>query len=607
MAKSFWLEQYSGQLVEEINEFAPEMKFTSKQLEAVDETLEKLLYKDKCHFNDWYKLRLKSSLLSTADRMEAMRVDRIHFNKPEIILSTEEYIKTLPETPLSEWRNEVRKNTLQNMKKITKPGIYKISLPTGAGKTLIALEIANRLNKKTIIYALPFISIIDQVSKVLQKLYKDVQEQHYLIEMIELEGNTHLSKFVNAFKYWFNPVIVTTFVSFWNTLFSPKYTNTMNFHRLKDSVVIMDEVQSIPSDYFSGFVKVLRKLCQKMNITVLMMTATMPGINRFKTLSEKQTFPHKRHQFLFSGEINEEDVLSNIDLSKSGMIVLNTKKLALKIYRELKNKCDNVYLLSKWIIPKERIKRIERLKTLENQKKNRTLVTTQLVEAGVDLDFQYILRDLAPLDSIVQAAGRCNRNLEQKGASVFLFKLKDDNNRSYSEYVYEKIKLNTTEKLLTPLLGTCFDEIKMESLLKSYYADVFNNINNRDIFESISSGEWGSYFPLIQRKFPEATLIVDTNGTMRPLLDEIMALPNKLETLDRKKQLWKLIQQYMINIPKTEAEEWYQTLSTGIIDDEEEEIIKLNDFLYYCSPAIIGKIYREDEGFIPLRFYEEEL
>jgi len=606
MVKSFWLGQYAEQLVKEINEFVPGFNCSKKQLADVDKMLEELLMKDKCRFDDWYKLRLKASLLSTADRMEAMNVEGIQFEIPKPILSVEAYIKTLPSTPLSEWRQKIREQTVQNLTKITTPGIYRISLPTGAGKTLIALETANQLKKKTIIYALPFISIIDQTAEILHTLYEEVQTQHHMTEVVVNDKNPQLGNFVNTFNYWFSPVVITTFVSLWKTLFSPKYTHTMNFHRLKDSVIILDEIQSIPSEYFTSFIRILRKLCGKLNMTILLMTATMPGNNRFISLSKTRSFPHQRHAFLFSGEMTQEQLLARVNFSSSGMIVLNTKRLALNVYRQIKEKGENVQLLSKWIIPAERIQRIIQLKTLEKQRKKRTLVTTQLVEAGVDLDFQYVLRDLSPLDSIIQTAGRCNRHLEQKKASVEIFMLKDANNRYYADYIYNKIKLNCTINILNPLLGIAFDEKVMNNQLKKYYAEVFHSIDNKDIYQSISSGEWGRYFPLIEKKYPEASLIVDIHGEMKPILDELMELPKKLKNLDRKKELWKALCKNMIDIPKIEAEEWYLYLNNGIIDDEREDMVKLNEYLYYCAPSTIGKIYGISEGFIPFNIYMEE-
>jgi len=166
--------------------------------------------------------------------------------------------------------------------------------------------------------------------------------------------------------------------------------------------------------------------------------------------------------------------------------------------------------------------------------------------------------------------------------------------------------LNCTANILNPLLGIAFDEKIMNRQLKKYYAEVFQTIENKDIYRSISSGEWGNYFPIIEKKYPEASLIVDIHGEMKPILDELMELPKKLKNLDRKKELWKALCKNMIDIPKIEAEEWYLYLNNGIIDDEREDMVKLNEYLYYCAPSTIGKIYGISEGFIPFNIYMEE-
>jgi len=219
---------------------------------------------------DWYRARLLASLLTTADRMDAMNLEPFHYEKPERKLTYAEITGALPPSDISGWRKQLAQSVLDKVNKMEKGGIYTLSLPTGAGKTLLGIEAALRMHPKTIVYCLPFISIVDQVSEIAQNLFPKVQQDHHLIE-----GE---NAFIQAYRYWNEPFIVTTFAHFWEILYSPRMNDTMNFHRLKDAFVILDEVQSIPSDYWTGFGKTLQFLSKKMNTTFLLMTATQPEI-----------------------------------------------------------------------------------------------------------------------------------------------------------------------------------------------------------------------------------------------------------------------------------------------------------------------------------------
>ena len=598
--KSYWLSQSSEQMYEKISEFAPFVNFSPEILSATEKTINTLLSQDKTTLEEWYTLRLKASILSTADRMEAIGVNQIPYSYPQIIQETEAVIQQLPKNRLSGWRNKLRQQILQKTTLLKNPGIYSLTLPTGSGKTLIAFEIANQLKAKTLIYALPYISIIDQNAKIAQLIYKEIQQDHHLAPTST--GETPLDHFVQAFRYWLSPVIVTTFVSLWDTLYSPHYNATMNFHRLQNSVIILDEVQALPPQYWLGFLKTMNYLTQKMNITIIMMTATQPSSGQNHELSDRCFFPEKRHRYHFTQETSVHGIISQTDPSKTNMIILNTRKSALNAYRLAKEKLQNTYFLSKWIIPKERIKRIEEIRLQEKAGKKRHLITTQLVEAGVDLDFDHVIRDMAPLDCLVQSGGRCNRNLRIKEGTITICELVDDLNRPYASYVYDKILLNVTKAVLEKHLNQAIDEQIMESLLKEYYDQIHNSIMQEGPWEAINAGKWGEWYPLIIKKIPEASVIIDTDGKMKTLLDELEELPKNIELLNTKRKIWKEIGQHTITVPKNEIELWNQ--NNLIIDDNETEIVQRKEWLYYVSPSGIDKIYTHEEGYIPYKMNE---
>ncbi|MEA1882905.1 MAG: CRISPR-associated helicase Cas3' [Thermotogota bacterium] len=602
-AKSFWLSQAAESMNETVKTYAPSINIPQETLDKTETAIDDLLSQDTQTLEDWYTLRMKASILATADRMEAIGVEQIPFTKPVINQTTEQFIQQLPTNILSQWRNDTRKQTLEQTDKIKEPGIYTLSLPTGSGKTLIGLEIANQLKAKTIIYALPFISIIDQNAKIANHIYKDIQEDHHQAQ--SESGESSLSTFVEAFRYWISPVIITTFVSLWNAIYSPRYNATMNFHRLKDSVIILDEVQTLPPQCWQGFLKTMEFLAKKMNITVIMMTATQPSADTSTELSNNIFFPGKRHTYRYIHETNLNAIIQNMNPKKNNMFILNTRKSALKAYLLAQNQLETPFFLSKWIIPRERKQRIETIKKREKHGKQRNLITTQLVEAGVDLDFDAVIRDMAPLDCIVQSGGRCNRNMKNPLGTITICELLDHLNRPYTGYVYDKILLNVTKDLLNEYNDKEIDEHQMNTLLKDYYRQIQQSIVQSGPWEAISTGKWGEWFPLIQKRVPEATVIVDIDGEMKILLDTISELPKGLASLNTKRNLWKKIGEAIINVPKKEIDQWEQAINSGIIDDTTTEIYKYDEWIYTITPIGIGTIYTPEAGFIPYDMIDE--
>lgn len=226
---------------------------------------------------------------------------------------------------------EIKEISLQKARDIDKPGVYTLTLPTGAGKTLtglsIAYEWAKRFGTKSIVYGLPFISIVDQTASVAKEVFnaENVQEDHSLAYGKEHDKETvdyskeamAWNKMSALFRYWREPVVLTTLVHLWDALFNPKANRTMNFHRLSNAIVILDEPQTISPRLWNGFGKVLSYLSQKWNTFFLLMTATQPHIASEQELAPLNTsFPFNRHKYEIVLEENKDDV------KKSGLMNL---------------------------------------------------------------------------------------------------------------------------------------------------------------------------------------------------------------------------------------------------------------------------------------------
>ncbi|HQE50610.1 MAG TPA: hypothetical protein PKV93_14815, partial [Fervidobacterium sp.] len=383
---------------------------------------------------------------------------------------------------------------------------------------------------------------MDQNTDVARNVCNKVQEDHHLVSLNnETEDLTTLQRFIISFRYFKDPLIVTTLAKFWEVLYSPAANDSMSFHRLKDAVVILDEPQSIPAKYWQGFGETLKFLSEKLGTHFILMTATQPMIAKGEELAPKVSFPRNRHEYNVSNEkITLDDMKVIIDENasyhnRSSLVILNTRKEALKSYVLLRNILgENLFFLSAWVIPEERMKRIKKLKELEKLGRRRNLVSTQVIEAGVDLDFDYVFRDMAPFDSIVQAAGRCNRRMMNEVGRIDIAEIvrEDKSGRSYASYVYDDISLDVTKEIL--IQRRKFSEMDVQEMLSKYYDQLGKKKYQEGPWYNICEGQWSKFNSLIADVSYEETVLVDIDGTVSEQLYKLESMENTLENLDAK-------------------------------------------------------------------------
>lgn len=329
-------------------------------------------------------------------------------------------------------------------------GFFSLTLPTGMGKTLCSINWALRhaqhhRNIKRIIVVLPFISIIDQTAEEFKSIFDDdgcdyVLEHHSNVIYIDNEGNDEYSSKLLATENWDYPIIVTTAVQFFESLFSNKRSACRKLHNIQDSIVIFDEIQTLPLNITEPTLVMLDNLRQLCRCSILFCTATQPdfnlrkgfcGINHIESLVEDPQRIFDETRRVTYHPINDYNEISMSELAdivvksrKSALVVFNTKKKARLFYDELNgNDSYRMFHLSTTMCPVHRKEVIQSIrKALEN---NEYIIvsSTQLIEAGVDMDFPTVYRELAPLESIIQSAGRCNREGKDAIGDVFLFKL----------------------------------------------------------------------------------------------------------------------------------------------------------------------------------------
>ncbi|MBN2279721.1 MAG: CRISPR-associated helicase Cas3' [Candidatus Marinimicrobia bacterium] len=467
---------------EEFEEFLEDTDFfISKNIDKEDEQIEFFLIASYLF-----------SLLIEKDKADASRINEDSYFKGsagEILCDVPDYINYLkkqnpikfdPGNKVNRVRSEFFRNVIENEKIHPDNHIYTLTAPTGIGKTLTCLAFATALKNKinrnntNIIYCLPFTSIIDQNYDVFEDVLKyklknkyEKRPTRYLLKHHHLSSKEVVNRTLHENqKYtdyledklfvesWQSALIVTTFVQLFHSIFSNKNKNLKKFHNIVNSIIILDEVQNVDPDYYFLVNRIFKILAGRFNTYFLLMTATQPFIFNTKDsveLNPNETINEVFNRTEISVSLNKIDsekfigIFSQKYRVKNALVVMNTKSKAVELYEKLKEIYSDhtVYCLTNYLIPKDKKEMIKKVREQLNLNKKIILVSTQLIEAGVDLSFHDVFRDFAPLDSIIQVAGRCNRNSEFGVLGGKMYLVNFDNHS-----IYDKKSILTTERLL---------------------------------------------------------------------------------------------------------------------------------------------------------------
>ena len=320
-------------------------------------------------------------------------------------------------------------------------GLYTLTVPTGGGKTLssmaFALSHAVRHGMKRIIYVIPYTSIIEQNAKVFADVLgaENVLEHHSQVEIAD-DGEETPEAYRKrlACENWDAPVVVTTAVQFFESLYAARTSKCRKLHNIANSVIIFDEAQMLPLPYLIPCVSAIGELVQHYGATAVLCTATQPALGKwFKqlapTLVQREIVPDpdelfeffKRVSFVREGVLPQEELAARLMETEQALCIVNTRKRARLIYEMLPE--EGRFHLSTLMVPEDRERTLEVIRERLQKGKICRVVSTSLVEAGVDVDFPTVWREMTGLDSILQAAGRCNRegrrNAEQSIVHVF--------------------------------------------------------------------------------------------------------------------------------------------------------------------------------------------
>lgn len=614
--------------------------------------------KDEKRIELFFIINLLFSSLCDSDKHDAARLDLDYFdnNLKELSIDVFPFIESLrqtkpekfdPRKPINKLRNQFLQE-IDNAEISKNKYFYTVTAPTGIGKTFGCLAFANRLNnqfikKKRVIYCLPYTSIIDQNYEEFEKVISyNLKEKYQAKPSRYLLRHHHLTskKIVNRadeekYNYkdylddalfvesWQSALIVTTFVQFFHSAIGWQNSFLKKFHNMVNSIVILDEIQNLNPEYYKFIGKAFSVLGKRFKTYFLLITATQPNIyeknceivelvqsesymkadvfNRVSLALLPNCFDIESFTQYFEKNFNDSNCL----------LVLNTVKSAIAVYEKIKLKYQDyqVLCLTTNLTPYDRKLKIEAIRNKLEEKKKVIVVSTQLIEAGVDLSFKTVYRDYGPLDSIIQVAGRCNRNFEYEklGGKMYLFKLSNDKNREYSHIIYNNYLL---QQVVNALKDNDYNSSDFYGLSIDYYNSIEFKAKSNQILKGVCNLNYDQDiknqmairdFRIIEENYFKENIFILRTKTAQDNIEELLRLKDNLNetaTLPKKEKdninlriefLKSELKQFTISVNKPDLEKY-----KNIIKPEYE-----NEFYKYISFQDQGKYaYDEQTGFL---------
>lgn len=602
----------------------------SKDIEPLLKEIDKSLFffkrKENKNVINYLIVLLLYSVLIDSDKKHAGDVRNFGRNElqplsPEIV---DEYLNC-PDVQsnnignINKIRKEIRESVLTNIKKADiNRKIFTLTAPTGTGKTLTsfssALVLRNRLKEEMvskeyprIIYSLPFTSIIDQNFTVFDNVLKQIKDyeqkesqyllkHHHLSDVIykteDIDKEDDLDESLALIESWEAEIIVTTFIQLFHTLIGYKNRAVKKFHNIVNSIILLDEVQNIPHEYWAIVRHILHAITNYLHCRVILMTATKPLIFREGEYIElvdnyEKYFKHEELNRVCLEVIHKKQTIDEFynSISKwsknSYLFVFNTINSSIEFYNKLKTKKGLNYelcYLSTNVTPKERRNKIKKIKEAL-EKINKTLksgekvkdedkiivVSTQLIEAGVDIDCESVYRDYGPLDSIIQVAGRCNRNKGLKHGEVHLVRLMAENNRSYTS-IYDVFLINIVDKIFEKkdripehqfleIITEYFSMVKQNETMPEEYKimEAIDDLYFYDMVPDKNKKIPISDFRLIKEDYYKIDVFVEIDNDAEDVWKKYKEIIAIKDTLEREKKFLKIkrtFYDYIISIPK---------------------------------------------------------
>ncbi len=514
-----------------------------------------------------------------------------------------------PTSDINRKRNEILQACIAKGKS-EKPGFFSLTVPTGGGKTLasmaFALHHAAEHGLKRVIYVIPFTTIIEQNAKVFKNIFGEGQvlEHH---SNFDWEGkkrenpddrtNSALAKLKLAAENWDIPIVVTTNVQFFESLFANRSRNCRKLHNIAKSVIIFDEAQMLPREYMRPAMAAVWELVTNYGASAVFCTATQPGLERFlpEKTEVRELAPnpqalfdfYKRVEVKHLGTLPDEDLLARLNAHEQALCIVNTRRHASGLFSGLQRlQSEGNYHLSTLMCPAHRRAKLEEIKERLSSGKPCRVVSTTVMEAGIDLDFPVGYRALTGLDSINQAAGRVNREMQRGVSEMFVFEPKSEFIKKTPSFLKQSAEV--ARMVLRDHASAPISIPAIQAFFGRLYdlQDPNISFDFKRIMECFDSADARFKFETAAREFqiiedPTETVIIPYNDEAKQLIEELKYTDYPFSTLRK-------LQPYTVSIFTTEFD---KLSSKGVI-------LTIDDTYYVLNPDYMREYYHPDRGLL---------
>ena len=505
------------------------------------------------------------------------------------------------DTPVNQTRNRVREYCREAASRPT--GLFSMEVPTGGGKTLASLEFALnhaiRNGQERIIYAVPFTSVVEQNAQVLRKVFGDdvILEHHSNYDFGYTEGEDSCatangSREQLLVQNWDVPVVVTTNVQFFESLFSNKPSKCRKLHNIANSVVILDEAQSLPDGLLKPTLAMLEALGVVSNTSTVLCTATQPALDGLWPFNSKpyEIIPNPvelsrgfgRRVSFETNHIAEDsyslgELSDQIAKEHQVLCVVSSRRAAGMLFDNLQKEGefgDELFHLSALMVPAHRSAVLDEIRNRLHEGLPCKVVSTQLVEAGVDVDFPVVLRELAGIDSILQAAGRCNREGKlPDGGRTVVFECQDfDAGRRGSSRSWLGAMRAIGKEILEDSAKNDYDPFGREGVrryFKRRYSISAGGLDSKQIMPELTENKVAfgqTQFESIAQKYR----FIEDDGIdlFIPWGDRGIKILADFEAGNRSRGLYAAMQRYSVSIPSWIFESYREYGTIRMAGDE---------------------------------------
>lgn len=490
-----------------------------------------------------------------------------------------------PTTPIDEKRCEIMDACIKAAD--GDRGVYSLTVPTGGGKTLSSLMFALRHSvhhrMKRVIYVIPYTSIIEQNAGVFRNILgeENVLEHHSQVQYDDKDEDPLQKKKKLAAENWDIPIVVTTNVQFFESLFASHTSKCRKLHNIVDSVIIFDEAQMFPVDFLSPCVQAIAELTANYGVTPVLCTATQPSLNSLfpAKIQIKEICPNTAELYSFFrrsriekiGRMSAEELTERLNGEESFLCIVNTRQRASDLYEGIIADNETKFHLSTLMTPYDRKQTLNRIRERLAAKQPCKVISTTLIEAGVDVDFPIVYREMTGLDSIVQAAGRCNREGKRKldESSVFCFEIDDGKTHSVPDYI--KLPLSVSEAVTSDC-----DDMGSPEIIAAYFRQLHqligSGVDQHNIIAKLEKSNFYFPFASIAKEFQ-----IIKNETADVLItedDQAVKLAQQLRNGQMSRELCRKLTPYLVSVYQWQLNALIDSGSVEQIDEHLAVLIK---------------------------------